>query len=114
MVITDSQAVKQVERQVPQEIALTTFSILFARYKGELEIMARGVRQIDKLKSGDRVLIAEACSHHAQEDDIGTVKIPKWLIEYTQKELHFEASRGYDYPSNLKIISSSSTAVPAC
>lgn len=102
LVITDSQAVKQVERQVPQEIALTTFSILFARYKGELEIMARGVRQIDKLKSGDRVLIAEACSHHAQEDDIGTVKIPKWLIEYTQKELHFEASRGYDYPSNLE------------
>ncbi len=102
LVITDSQVVKQVEKIVPQEIAFTTFSILFARYKGELEIMARGVRQIDKLKDGDKVLIAEACSHHAQEDDIGTVKIPKWLIEYTQKDLHFEASRGYDYPGNLE------------
>ena len=102
LVITDSQAVKQVERQVPQEIALTTFSILFARYKGELETMARGVRQIDKLKDGDKVLIAEACSHHAQEDDIGTVKIPKWLMEYTKKDLIFEAGRGYDYPANLE------------
>lgn len=102
LVITDSQVVQEVAKIVPEEIALTTFSILFARYKGELEILARGVRQIDKLKDKDKVLIAEACSHHAQEDDIGTVKIPKWLSEYTQKDLVFSSSRGYDFPNDLE------------
>ena len=102
LVITDSQVVLEVDKIVPAEIALTTFSILFARYKGELEILTRGVRQIDKLKDSDKILIAEACSHHDQEDDIGRVKIPKWLVEYTQKDLIFEWGRGYDYPADLE------------
>lgn len=102
LVITDSQVIAQVVADLPERVKLTTFSILFARYKGDLGILAQGVRQIDKLEDGDRVLIAEACSHHVQEDDIGRVKIPRWLKEYTKKELHFEAYAGHDYPLNLE------------
>lgn len=102
LVITDSQVIAQVVADLPEQVKLTTFSILFARYKGDLGILAQGVRQIDKLEDGDKVLIAEACSHHVQEDDIGRVKIPRWLKEYTKKELHFEAYAGHDYPLNLE------------
>ncbi len=102
LVITDSQAIDVVVRDLPPRVKLTTFSILFARYKGDLGILAQGIRQIDKLRDGDRVLIAEACSHHVQEDDIGRVKLPRWLKEYTKKDLVFETYAGHDFPPNLE------------
>jgi predicted GTPase len=83
-------------------VPLTTFSILFARYKGELDILAQGVRQIDKLQDGDRVLIAEACSHHVQADDIGRVKIPRWLSQYVGRDIVYETAQGHDFPDNLE------------
>lgn len=102
MVITDSQAIEQVDRETPKDIELTTFSILFARYKGELDLLLSGINQIDKLQDGDRVLIAEACSHHVQKDDIGRVKLPKWVADYTGKKLVFETYAGHDFPENLE------------
>ena len=102
MVITDSQAIAQVNRETPEHIELTTFSVLFARYKGELDLLLSGIQAIDKLKDNDRVLIAEACSHHVQEDDIGRVKLPRWLREYTGKELEFDTFAGHDFPENLE------------
>ncbi|MFO8144485.1 MAG: [FeFe] hydrogenase H-cluster maturation GTPase HydF [Candidatus Syntrophosphaera sp.] len=102
LVITDSQAIEQVDRETPQNVALTTFSILFARYKGELDTLLDGIRQLDKLQDGDRVLIAEACSHHVQKDDIGRVKLPRWLSESTGKDLTFEVFAGHDFPENLE------------
>ena len=94
MVITDSQAFKQVSQDVPEEIPLTSFSILLARYKGLLETAVRGVTAVEQLKDGDRVLISEGCTHHRQCDDIGTVKIPRWLRAYTGKDLQIETSSG--------------------
>ncbi len=102
LVITDSQAIEQVNRETPENVGLTTFSILFARYKGELDTLLAGIRQIDKLRDGDRILIAEACSHHVQKDDIGRVKLPKWLREKTGKDLHFDVFAGHDFPENLE------------
>lgn len=102
MVITDSQAIEQVNRETPLGIELTTFSVLFARYKGELDILISGIDQIDKLQDQDKVLIAEACSHHVQEDDIGRVKIPRWLEAYTGKKLVFDTYAGHDFPENLE------------
>ncbi|MDP3114535.1 MAG: [FeFe] hydrogenase H-cluster maturation GTPase HydF [Candidatus Cloacimonadaceae bacterium] len=102
LVITDSQVIKEVVRDLPPGVKLTTFSILFARYKGDLNILAEGVRQIDKLLDGDRILIAEACSHHVQADDIGRVKLPRWLKEYTGKSLIHEVYSGHDFPENLE------------
>jgi len=102
LVVTDSQVVLKVAGDIPPDVNLTTFSILFARYKGELEILARGVRQIDKLQDGDRVLIAEACSHHVQADDIGRVKIPRWLSQYVGRDLSYEVAQGHDFPDNLE------------
>jgi len=102
MVITDSQAIEQVNRETPDNIELTTFSILFARYKGELDILISGINAIDKLQDGDKVLIAEACSHHVQKDDIGRVKLPRWLREYTGKDLKFDIYAGHDFPENLE------------
>ena len=102
LVVTDSQVIEQVNRDTPEPIELTTFSILFARYKGELDILLTGIDQIDLLKDGDRVMIAEACSHHAQEDDIGRVKLPRWIREYTGKKLSFEVYAGHDFPENLE------------
>ena len=102
MVITDSQAVSQIKNLIPKHILFTTFSIIFARYKGNLELLLRGIEQIGKLKENDNILIAEACSHHLQDDDIGRYKIPKWLQEYTGKKLNFEFSVGSDYPENLQ------------
>lgn len=101
MVITDSQAFEEVARIVPEDITLTSFSILMARYKGLLAMAVQGVTAIDKLKDGDRVLISEGCTHHRQCDDIGTVKIPRWLKEHTGRELVIETSSGMGFPENL-------------
>ena len=85
--ITDSQVFEKVACNVLKEIKLTSFSILFARYKGNLRTNIEGVMMLDKLKNGDKILISEGCTHHRQCGDIGTVKIPKWIREYTGKEL---------------------------
>jgi len=102
IVVTDSQAILKVTADVPEEIPVTTFSILFARQKADLTIMARGAAAIENLQPGDQVLIAEACSHHALEDDIGRVKIPRWLRQYVGGDLQIDTSTGRDYPDDLK------------
>jgi len=102
IVVTDSQAILKVTADVPKEIPVTTFSILFARQKADLSIMARGAAAIDNLQPGDRILIAEACSHHSLEDDIGRVKIPRWLRQYVGGDLRIDTSCGRDYPQDLK------------
>lgn len=102
LVITDSQAFEQVAKDVPNDIRLTSFSILFARYKGDLEEEIRGVRALKSLKDGDRILIAEGCTHHRQCDDIGTVKIPRWIRQYTGKEFQFDTSSGNGFPDDLE------------
>lgn len=101
MVITDSQVFEAVSQKVPEDIPLTSFSILMARYKGYLETALKGVNAIEKLKDGDCVLISEGCSHHRQCGDIGSVKIPSWLKKHTGKELKIELSSGRDFPENL-------------
>ncbi|MDP2364146.1 MAG: [FeFe] hydrogenase H-cluster maturation GTPase HydF [Ignavibacteria bacterium] len=101
LVITDSQAIMRVAAEVPEKVKLTTFSILMARHKGDLPVFVNGLRRVEELNNGDKVLIAEACSHHAQEDDIGTVKIPRWLRNHTKKELEIDVIHGHDYPNNL-------------
>ncbi len=101
LVITDSQAIMRVVDDVPEDINLTTFSILMARYKGDLKTFIKGLKKIDELQSGDKILIAEACSHHALEDDIGRVKIPGWLQNYTGKSLQFDFVQGQDFPESL-------------
>jgi [FeFe] hydrogenase H-cluster maturation GTPase HydF len=102
LVITDSQVVLKVIGDVPKDVRFTTFSTLFARYKGDFETLINGARAIDELKDGSKVLIAEACSHHVQADDIGTVKIPRWMRQYTGKDLVFEKKGGNDFPENLE------------
>ena len=102
IVITDSQVFKEVRDIVPQTIELTSFSILFARYKGDFEVLQAGAAALDSLKDGDRVLIAEGCTHHRQCDDIGTVKLPRWLKEYTGKNLAVEFCSGMGFPEDLK------------
>lgn len=101
IVITDSQAFKQVSRDVPEDIKLTSFSILMARYKGFLDSAVRGAKEIDRIENGDRVLISEGCTHHRQCEDIGTVKLPKWLEGYTGKHLDFSFSSGTEFPEDL-------------
>lgn len=101
MVITDSQAFKQVDIDTPQEIKLTSFSILMARYKGNLEQAIKGVTAIDTLEDGDKILISEGCTHHRQCEDIGTVRIPKWVEEHTGKKLDYEFTSGTEFPDNL-------------
>lgn len=101
LVVTDSQAIMRVMADVPDEISLTTFSILMARYKGDLAEYTRGLKRIEELQNGDKVLIAEACTHHAQEDDIGRVKIPRWLRLHTKKNLEINVVSGHDFPENL-------------
>ena len=102
IVITDSQVVLKVAEIVPQDVPLTTFSILFARNKGDLKIMYEGAQVVDALQDGDKILIAEACSHHALADDIGKVKIPNWLKKYSGKDLQFDFCQGSDFPENLE------------
>lgn len=101
LVITDSQAFSKVSADTPDDILLTSFSILFARYKGNLETAVRGVTAVDGLRDGDVVLISEGCTHHRQCDDIGTVKIPRWIREYTGKEVRFETTSGTEFPDDL-------------
>lgn len=101
MVITDSQAFEQVSEVVPEEIPLTSFSILMARYKGYLDTAVNGVAAIEHLKDGDKILISEGCTHHRQCDDIGTVKIPRWLKQHTGKKLIIETSSGTEFPEDL-------------
>lgn len=101
LVITDSQAFESVSKDVPNDIYLTSFSILMARYKGFLKSAVEGATAIDRLKNGDKVLISEGCTHHRQCDDIGTVKLPRWLKKYTGKELVIETSSGKGFPDDL-------------
>lgn len=98
LVVTDSQAFKQVSEIVEENIPLTSFSILFARLKGDLQTFVKGAQAIDTLKDGDKVLIFESCTHHAIEDDIGRVKIPNWLKKKTGKDLIIENYSGHDFP----------------
>ncbi|GFM37245.1 [FeFe] hydrogenase H-cluster maturation GTPase HydF [Desulfovibrio psychrotolerans] len=102
LVVTDSQAILKVAGDVPDHIPLTTFSTLFARYKGDIAALAHGAHAIDTLRDHDRILMCEACSHHAVADDIGRVKIPRWLRQYTGKELEFSFYAGHDFPDNLE------------
>lgn len=102
LVVTDSQVFLKAAADTPRDIPLTSFSILFARQKGNLEEMVRGARAIDRLQDGDRVLIAEACTHHSQADDIGTVKLPRWLRQATGKQLQFEFASGMSFPDDLE------------
>ncbi len=101
LVITDSQAFEVVAQTVPDDILLTSFSILMARYKGFLHAAIESVRTVDTLRDGDAVLISEGCTHHRQCDDIGTVKIPRWLREYTGKEIRIETSSGIAFPDDV-------------
>lgn len=101
MVITDSQVFGKVSKIVPRDIELTSFSILFARYKGNLRDAVRGAAMLDRLSDGDKILVSEGCSHHRQCGDIGTQKLPKWIREYTGKELSFEFTSGRDFPEDL-------------
>lgn len=101
MVITDSQVFAQVSKDTPEEIPLTSFSILMARYKGNLKQAVRGVTALDSLSDGDAVLISEGCTHHRQCDDIGTVKIPRWIREYTGKDIRIETTSGTEFPDDL-------------
>lgn len=101
LVITDSQVFAKVSKETPEDIWLTSFSILFARFKGNLKAAAAGAAAIDRLKDGDKILISEGCTHHRQCDDIGTVKLPRWIRNYTGKELEFEYSSGRDFPEDV-------------
>ncbi len=101
LVITDSQVFKQVSAQTPENIPLTSFSILMAKYKGFLDTAVEGVSKIKNLKDGDRILISEGCTHHRQCKDIGTVKLPDWIKKYTGKNLEFDFSSGTEFPENL-------------
>lgn len=101
LVITDSQAFEEISQIVPEDILLTSFSILFARHKGSLSTAVAGAQALDQLKDGDTVLISEGCTHHRQCDDIGTVKLPRWVRKHTGKELQFEFSSGTGFPEDL-------------
>lgn len=101
LVITDSQVFARVSEETPEDIWLTSFSILFARFKGNLKTAAAGAAALDRLKDGDKILISEGCTHHRQCDDIGTVKLPRWIRNYTGKELEFEYSSGRDFPEDV-------------
>ncbi len=101
LVITDSQAFGRVSKDVPEDILLTSFSILFARYKGDLLAAVKGAAALDRLSDGDTVLISEGCTHHRQCGDIGTQKLPKWISDYTGKNLSFEFTSGGEFPEDL-------------
>ena len=101
IVVTDSQSFLKVSADVPKNVLLTSFSILLARFKGELNEFVRGTLAIDSLKTNDKVLICESCTHHAIGDDIGRVKIPRWLTQYVGGKLHFEHYAGHDFPENI-------------
>lgn len=102
LVITDSQVFEQVSSDVPEDIPLTSFSILFARYKGSLKTVANGAKALDTLEDGDTILISEGCTHHRQCEDIGTVKLPAWIRKHTGKNLNFEFTSGTEFPLDLQ------------
>lgn len=101
MVITDSQVFGKVAKVVPRDVPLTSFSILMARYKGDLQAVVEGAYALDKLQDGDTILISEGCTHHRQCNDIGTVKLPNWVREHTKKRLQFEFTSGTEFPDDL-------------
>lgn len=101
LVITDSQAFASVSQDTPQNILLTSFSILMARHKGFLEEAVRGVTALDRLQDGDTILISEGCTHHRQCEDIGTIKLPRWIHEYTGKTIQIETTSGREFPADL-------------
>ena len=101
MVITDSQVFKQVAKDTPEDILLTSFSILMARWKGFLDAAVKGVTALNNIQDGDKILVAEGCTHHRQCDDIGTVKIPKWVRNYTGKNPEFVFCSGTEFPEGL-------------
>ncbi|MCK9571990.1 MAG: [FeFe] hydrogenase H-cluster maturation GTPase HydF [Candidatus Omnitrophica bacterium] len=101
LVITDSQVFEDVRDILPKDIPLTSFSTIFARHKGDLNAYIQSVYAVDNLKDGDEILIAEACTHHVQAEDIGRSKIPTWLLNYTKKDLHYEVTAGGDFPEQL-------------
>jgi len=102
IVITDSQVFLKVAADTPKDIPMTSFSILFARYKGDLVELIRGVKVVEKLKDGDKVLVSEGCTHHQQSDDIGRVKIPRWLRQITGKQIDFEYTSGVTFTEDVK------------
>ena len=101
LVITDSQVFGKVSKIVPADVELTSFSILMARFKGDLEANVKGARALETLKEGAKVLISEGCTHHRQCEDIGTVKMPRWIQEFTEKELEFQFTSGTEFPVDL-------------
>lgn len=103
IVITDSQVFSYVSKLVPDDIPLTSFSILFSRYKGNLETAVKGAYILNNLKDNDTVLISEGCTHHRQCDDIGTVKLPKWICKFTNKKINFEFTSGTEFPDEKKL-----------
>lgn len=101
LVVTDSQAFEKVSQDVPDNILLTSFSILFARHKGNLWSLVEGAKAIENLENGDTILISEGCTHHRQCDDIGTVKLPRWIKKFTDKDVHVEFTSGTEFPLDL-------------
>ena len=101
LVVTDSQAFLKVSADTPPDVKMTSFSILFARQKGDLRQFVEGALSIDRLRPGDRVLVAESCAHHPIGDDIGRVKIPRWLTQYVGGELRIDTTQGHEFPANL-------------
>ena len=101
LVVTDSQAFARVSKAVPENITLTSFSILFSRYKGELETQLKGIAALSSIEDGDRILIAEGCTHHRQCGDIGTCKMPEWIRNYTGKKPVFEFTSGTEFPDDV-------------
>ena len=101
LVVTDSQAFLKVAADTPREVPMTSFSILFARFKGDLATQVEGALAIERLRPGDRILMAEVCSHHPIADDIGRVKIPRWLTQYVGGKLEIDTVQGHDFPEDL-------------
>ncbi len=101
IVVTDSQAFLKVSADVPRNVKLTSFSILFARFKGNLDEFVKGATAIENLKENSKILICESCTHHPVGDDIGRIKIPRWLTQYTGQKLHFDYYTGHDFPANI-------------
>ncbi len=101
LVITDSQVFGKVAKILPEDVALTSFSILFARYKGDLDMLVSGADMLDKIEDGDKILISEGCTHHRQCGDIGTVKLPAWIEKYTRKKPEFSFTSGTEFPEDL-------------
>ncbi len=101
LVITDSQVFGFVNKVLPEDIRLTSFSIIMARYKGDLKMLIEGAAMLNKLENGDKVLISEGCTHHRQCNDIGTVKMPEWIKKFTDKKVDFHFSSGGDFPANI-------------